>query len=204
MRDQRHAPDDHRARRQVGHDRHREAERIAREAERVTERELPWRRVSIGRDRRHDQRRKDEVDADELHRHRHHHGEEHVEADASEPLAPAEPDHEEAAAVSMAARTSCSVATQRIWPASRSLRYSPPCGLLASSRICAVEASTNRMPISASCTSGRLRSVQVSSSAPSSAATTAASCVVHPASSWPNACARDDAERRRPVRSRDR
>ena len=88
-----------------------------------------------------------------------------------------------------AARTSCSFETQRIWPASRSLSASPPCGSLASNRICAVEASTNSTPINASCTSGRLRSVQVSSNAPSSAATTAASWVCQPCNSRPAACA---------------
>ena len=91
---------------------------------------------------------------------------------------------------------SCGVDTQSIWPASRSFRSSPPCGSLASSRICAVEASTNSTPISASCTSGRLRSVQVSSSAPSSAATTAASCVPQPSAPEPERVRGDDAEAR--------
>ena len=59
-----------------------------------------------------------------------------------------------------------------------------------------MEASTNSTPISASCTSGRLRSVQVSSSAPSSAAATAAICVIQPVSSRPGRVRRDHAERR--------
>ena len=82
--------------------------------------------------------------------------------------------------VTTAVRISWASDTQRICPASSSFRLSPPCGSFASIRICAVEASTNRMPISASCTSGRLRSVQVSSSAPASAAAPAAACAPHP------------------------
>ena len=69
--------------------------------------------------------------------------------------------------------TSCVLDTHRIWPTSRSLRCSPPCGLPASSSRPAQEASTKDTPIRASWMSGQRRSVQVSTKAPSSAAASA-------------------------------
>ena len=70
--------------------------------------------------------------------------------------------------------------TQSICPESNSFRCSPPWGLLASSRIAALEPSTNTTPMTASCTSGQRRSVQVSSRAPASAAANAATCTAAP------------------------
>ena len=73
-----------------------------------------------------------------------------------------------------AAHTSRAGCAQRIWPTSRSRRCSLPCTLLASSSTLPVAPRTKTTPITASCTSGQMRSVQVSSSAPPSAAASAA------------------------------
>src|SRR5256885_1821987 len=82
-----------RTRRQVGDERQREAERIAKGAERVTQRHATSRHPTR-RKGRHDERGEHQVDADELHSDGHRACEKQVEAYPSGALAEAEPEGE--------------------------------------------------------------------------------------------------------------
>ena len=90
-----HHPDDHRARRQIGHQRHAQPDDIAADRERVADQQLPLRRMPVGRDGRHDQAGEHQIHADELHGRGHDEREQHVEADAADALAPLEPHQRE-------------------------------------------------------------------------------------------------------------
>src|SRR3954464_4050196 len=83
-------------------------------------------------------------------------------------------------AYSTATTASLPVSAHRICPTSRSLRCSAPCGSAAMRRMATLAASTKVTPMIPSCTSGQRLSVQLSTSAPASAAPSAATCTAGP------------------------
>ena len=155
-----------------------------REPQRIAEQQRPLGADGPRGQRRHDERGEHQKHADELHRRRDRDREKRIEEHAP----PREIDERgdgEHAGIEHRPGTSWPGTTQRIWPTSRSFRFSAPCGLKLNSTISALAAMTKTTPMTASCKAARRRSVQIRKPALSSAAATALAWTDQPSGSQP-------------------